>query len=195
VLCWFARSGPLDADDARDMLTWHNGGVSLDASVRIAGHDRAGLERRLRYCARPLFAPVRLDQVNGVCTQTTNLRRGLIGHLFPGRFKAILLVERDTYLLELARYIRGARSRARGHVPRGRRVAMEQLSGDGRTGVRPPVAADRLGARPVRPGAFPAQAGYVAFFFRQGIGQPSVWEGLRYEVFLGNGALENGDRP
>ena len=64
VLRWFARSGLLDADDARDMLGWDNGGFSLDASVCIAGEDRAGLERLLRYCARPPFALERLEQVN-----------------------------------------------------------------------------------------------------------------------------------
>jgi hypothetical protein len=31
--------------------------------VRIEGHDRAGLERLLRYCARPPFALERLEQV------------------------------------------------------------------------------------------------------------------------------------
>jgi len=64
VLRWFARSGLLDTDDVRDMLGWDNGGFSLDASVRIAGRDRAGLERLLRYCARPPFALDRLEQVN-----------------------------------------------------------------------------------------------------------------------------------
>jgi len=38
------------------MLAWENSGFSLDAAVRVAAHDRAGLERLLRYCARPLFA-------------------------------------------------------------------------------------------------------------------------------------------
>jgi putative transposase len=46
----------------------------------------------------------RMRQLNGVCTQTTNRRHGLVGYLFQGRFKAIL-VERDAYLLELARYV------------------------------------------------------------------------------------------
>ena len=46
------------------MLGWDNGGFSLDASVCIAGDDRAGLERLLRYCARPPFALERLEQVN-----------------------------------------------------------------------------------------------------------------------------------
>lgn len=39
------------------MMGWeHGGGFSLDASVCIGGTDRAGLERLLRYCARPPFA-------------------------------------------------------------------------------------------------------------------------------------------
>ncbi len=64
VLRWFSRHGLLDPDDVRDMLTWANSGFSLDASVCIAGHDRAGLERLLRYCARPPFALERIEQVN-----------------------------------------------------------------------------------------------------------------------------------
>jgi hypothetical protein len=64
VLRWFSRHGLLDPDDARDMLAWDNSGFSLDASVRIAGHDRPGLERLLRYCARPAFALERIEQVN-----------------------------------------------------------------------------------------------------------------------------------
>ena len=36
------------------MLAWENSGLSRDAAVRVAAHDRAGLERLLRYCARVL---------------------------------------------------------------------------------------------------------------------------------------------
>ncbi len=64
MLRWFARSGLLDATDAQDMLGWEHGGFSLDAAARIAGGDRAGLERLLRSCARPAFALERLTQVN-----------------------------------------------------------------------------------------------------------------------------------
>ena len=60
----FSRHGLLDPDDARGMLAWASSGFSLDASVRIAGHDRAGLERLLRYCARPPFALERIEQIN-----------------------------------------------------------------------------------------------------------------------------------
>ncbi len=64
VLHWFSRHGLLDPDDARDRLAWVNTGFSLDACVCIAGHDRAGLERLLRYGARPPFALERIEQVN-----------------------------------------------------------------------------------------------------------------------------------
>lgn len=64
LLSWFARSGRLDTDDAREMLGWDNGGFSLEASVRIAGQDRAGLERLLRDRARLFFALKRLEPVN-----------------------------------------------------------------------------------------------------------------------------------
>ena len=64
MLRWFARAGTLDPAYARNMAGWHHGGgFSLDASVRIDGHDRAGLERLLRYCARPPFALQRLEQL------------------------------------------------------------------------------------------------------------------------------------
>ena len=46
------------------MLTWEHVGFSLAASVCIAGHDQAGLERLLRYCAHPPFALERIEQVN-----------------------------------------------------------------------------------------------------------------------------------
>jgi len=45
-----------------------------------------------------------MRQLNGVYTQASNRRHQRVGHLFQGRFKAIL-VDKDAYLLELARYI------------------------------------------------------------------------------------------
>ena len=52
---------------------------------------RQGLNRALRY-------------LNGVYTQAFNRRHKRVGHLFQGRYKAIL-VEKESYLLELSRYI------------------------------------------------------------------------------------------
>ena len=45
-----------------------------------------------------------MRQINGVYTQSFNRRHRLGGHLFQGRFKAIL-VDRDSYLLEVCRYV------------------------------------------------------------------------------------------
>ena len=64
VLRHFRRHGLLEPHDAEDMLIWdHGGGFSLDGSVRIEAHDRSGLERLIRYCARPPFALERLHLV------------------------------------------------------------------------------------------------------------------------------------
>jgi REP-associated tyrosine transposase len=45
-----------------------------------------------------------MRHINGVYTQTYNRRHHKVGHLFQGRFKAIL-VDRDAYLLEVCRYV------------------------------------------------------------------------------------------
>jgi REP element-mobilizing transposase RayT len=45
-----------------------------------------------------------MRQLNGVYTQYFNRAHRRVGHVFQGRYKAIL-VERDSYLLELARYV------------------------------------------------------------------------------------------
>jgi putative transposase len=45
-----------------------------------------------------------MRQLNGMYTQRFNRRHNRVGHLFQGRFKAIL-VERESHLLELCRYI------------------------------------------------------------------------------------------
>jgi len=62
ILRAFSRRGLLDKDDRKEMQSWsHGGGFSLDATVRIEANDRRGLERLLRYCARPPFAAERLE--------------------------------------------------------------------------------------------------------------------------------------
>lgn len=57
----------------------------------VLGTRQANLSRLMRH-------------INGVYTQRCNRRLGKTGHLFQGRFKAIL-VDRETYLLELCRYV------------------------------------------------------------------------------------------
>ncbi|MBI3372546.1 MAG: transposase [Betaproteobacteria bacterium] len=57
----------------------------------LAGTPQPNLSRGMRW-------------LNGVYTQRFNRRHGRVGHVFQGRFKAIL-VEPESYLLELARYV------------------------------------------------------------------------------------------
>ena len=73
VLRWFARSGLIEPEDVREMLAWEDSGFSLYAAVRVGAHDRAGLERLLRYCVRPL--DVRLVEH---CRRLLPLRRPLL---------------------------------------------------------------------------------------------------------------------
>ena len=65
ILRAFVRRGLIGKSDRDEMLSWeHGGGFSMDASVCIGGTDRSGLERLLRYCARPPFALEHLHTLN-----------------------------------------------------------------------------------------------------------------------------------
>ncbi len=66
VLRVFVRRGLLEPEAARNMRAWEgSGGFSVDGSIRVEAHDRLGLERLLRYCARPPFALERLAPIPG----------------------------------------------------------------------------------------------------------------------------------
>jgi len=55
-------------------------------------------------CTRQPNLSALMRHVNGVFTQRVNRRHGNVGHVFQGRYKAIL-VDRDAYLLEVCRYV------------------------------------------------------------------------------------------
>ena len=56
----FVGRGLLENFEAKEMLGYKHSGFSVDAGVCIEAHDRAALERLLRYCARPPFSMERL---------------------------------------------------------------------------------------------------------------------------------------
>jgi hypothetical protein len=61
----FVRRGLLEKAEGRAIeRSEHGAGFSLDAGVRIEADDRRGLERLLRYCARPAFAQERLREID-----------------------------------------------------------------------------------------------------------------------------------
>jgi REP element-mobilizing transposase RayT len=72
--------------------------LRLHAYVLMRNHYHLLVETREANLARAM------RQLNGVYTQDFNRRHRRAGHLFQGRYKA-LLVEKDSYLLELSRYI------------------------------------------------------------------------------------------
>jgi REP element-mobilizing transposase RayT len=45
-----------------------------------------------------------MRQLNGVYTQTYNKKRATTGHIFQGRYKAVL-IQKDSHLLEVCRYV------------------------------------------------------------------------------------------
>lgn len=52
ILRAFVARGLLEGFEAKEMLAYRHSGFSVDTSVCIAAHDRAGLERLLRYSAK-----------------------------------------------------------------------------------------------------------------------------------------------
>jgi len=133
-----------------------------------------------------------MRQLNGVYTQATNRAHGRVGHVFQGRYKAIL-VEKDSYLLELARYV----------VLNPLRAGMVKDVGDWSWSSYPAM----IGQQP-KPawlqtdwilGQFGGQrerarAGYIDFV-RAGVGLPSVWNDLRGQIFLGSEAFVSQMQP
>ena len=55
VLAYFHRRKFFDRQDMLKMLSYETSGFSLNASVKIESWDKDGLERLIRYCARPPF--------------------------------------------------------------------------------------------------------------------------------------------
>lgn len=124
-----------------------------------------------------------MRQLNGVFTQYSNRRHGRTGHLFQGRFKAIL-VDGDSYLLELARYV----------VLNPVRAGMVREAGDWAWSsyramigaVEPPPWLATDGLLAVFSKQRPAAVRRYRRFVAGGVGAASVWDGLKGQAFLGD---------
>jgi len=127
-----------------------------------------------------------MRQLNGVYTQYVNRTHGRVGHVFQGRYKSIL-VEKDSYLLELVRYV----------VLNPLRASMVKEIGDWPWSSYPAM----IGVVPAPVwlqtdwllGHFDSQQKrarekYVDFV-HAGVGLPSVWDDLRSQIFLGSEAF------
>lgn len=123
-----------------------------------------------------------MRHLNGVYTQASNRRHNRKGHLFQGRFKGIL-VDKDSYLLELSRYVvlnpvRAKMVASPEQWPWGSFPAMI-----GEVPVPKCLAIDGLLSQ------FAKTRGWARRRYRQfvleGVGQ-DLWEGLRQQIYLGN---------
>ena len=127
-----------------------------------------------------------MRQLNGMYTQRFNRKRQRVGHVFQGRFKAIL-VQKESYLLELARYVVLNPVRAR-MVRRAEQWPWSSYQATaGLSEVPPWLHADWLlsAFSSRRKQATTAYASFVA----EGKNQPSPWEQLRNQIFLGTEAF------
>lgn len=124
-----------------------------------------------------------MRQLNGVYTQYVNRTHRRVGHVFQGRYKAVL-VERDAHLLELARYVVLNPVRAGMVADAAEWPWSSHAAVLGREAAPEWLEVDAL-LRMFGSTRRQARAAYVDFV-RAGVGLPSVWEGLRGQVYLGS---------
>lgn len=135
---------------------------------------------------------VGMRQVNGLYTQRFNRRHERVGHLFQGRFKAIV-VDRESYLLELCRYIvlNPLRAAMVDQIERyawssypatmGLATCPDWLETDW---VLAQFAQDRISARR-----------HYAEFVAKGKGRAAPWSAVKGQVLLGSEAFVQEVRP
>lgn len=126
-----------------------------------------------------------MRQLNGVFTQSMNRKHHRVGHLFQGRYKAIL-VDKDAYLLELCRYIVLNPVRARmvdtpdewlwssWHNMIGKNESPSWLATDALLNLFAKKRTEAI-------------AEYI-HFVEQGVNK-AIWDDLQHQIFLGDDAF------
>lgn len=130
-----------------------------------------------------------MRQLNGVYTQQFNRRHQRVGHVFQGRYKAIL-VQKDAHLLELGRYVvlNPVRASMVGNAGAWPWSSYQAMIDEGRA----PDWLDRDWLL-AQFGQNRAQAvrSYVGFV-NDGVGKPSPWGKLSHQIFLGDDEFISG---
>ena len=126
--------------------------------------------------------------LNGTYTQYFNRQHQRVGHVFQGRYKAIL-VQKDSHLLELARYI--ALNPVRAHMVRSvkdwRWSSYRATAGYDESDAC--LTTDWVLAGFAKTKNV-AQQRYRDFV-QQGKGQPSPWQKLKNQIYLGDDEFVN----
>ena len=125
-----------------------------------------------------------IRHLNGVYTQVFNRRHHRVGHLFQGRFTSIL-VEKESYLLELCRYVVLNPVRA-GMVKHPREWRWSSYSNTaGETQVPSWLTVDWLLGQFGKQQTI-AQRAYRQFVEEGMVKQESPWSNLRSQIYLGS---------
>lgn len=124
-----------------------------------------------------------MRQLNGVYTQAYNKRKGRVGHLFQGRYKAIV-VEKEGHLLEICRYVVLNPVRAKA-VKKAKEWRWSSYRGTaGLEAPHPCLTVDwvlgQFGTKRTS-----ARKKYEAFIFG-GMHVASPWESVRGQIVLGD---------
>jgi hypothetical protein len=123
-----------------------------------------------------------MRQLNGFYTQVFNRRHRRAGHLFQGRYKAIL-VQRDSHLLEASRYVVLNPVRA-GTVKRPEQWKWSSyLATLGKAKRHPCLTTDWI-IQQFSSKRGPGRKGYRKFI-REGISTESIWEKVKAQSILG----------
>lgn len=123
-----------------------------------------------------------MKYINGTYSQYFNRQHDRVGHVFQGRFKSIL-VEKDSYLLELCRYVVLNPLRAGITTKLKDWPWSNYLATTGK--VEPPswlAVDDSLGLFSSKQNTAIKQ---YRQFVKQGLNKPSPWLSLKNQVFLG----------
>lgn len=126
---------------------------------------------------------VGMRQLNGVYTQLFNRRHHRTGHLFQGRYKAIL-IQKDTHLLEVCRYIVLNPVRA-GMVERPQNwqwSSYHATAGQGK--AHPSLTIDWVLGQ-LSSNRSKAKKGYRQFV-QAGMGKKSLWSEVKGQAILGD---------
>jgi len=122
-----------------------------------------------------------MRQLNGVYTQWHNRVHGRVGHVFQGRFKTVI-VQREAYLLELARYVvlnpvRAGMCEMPEQWPWSSYLAMVELA-HRPNWLHTEWLLAQFGSQYSR-----AVATYIEHV-RAGVGKPGVWDALQDQPYL-----------
>jgi hypothetical protein len=123
-----------------------------------------------------------LRQLNGVYTQQFNRRHNRVGHVFQGRYKAIL-VDRDSYYLEVVRYVllNPVRAKLVTCAQDWPWSSYRAIMGQSRSiqGLDVNRLLSCFGSTLER-----ARAAFMRFI-DEGVAQPPIWNNLVGQIFLG----------